>query len=135
MNDTGYDLSAFNLRPAQVFESKPPATSAINSPAKSPIIGTNSSSRGYDLSVFDLPEEIEIPQHTKDGKGATERIKIRDFGKHVRTRVGDALNYGSPESAVTALYWQIGCAKGAGLMDKPTLERFEKLGAEFAAPK
>jgi hypothetical protein len=133
----GYDLSRFKLPPAKEFDSPPPATSAVNSPAKSPMTGTdpNSSSRGYDLSVFDLPEKIEIPQRTKDGKEASEKIHIRDFGKHVRAQVEDALNYAAPESAVTALYWQIGCAKGAGLMDEATLERFEKLGAEFAASK
>ena len=118
-----YNLSKLQLPPA-----KEQRAQSGNSRAP------DSGSRGYDLSRLDLPERIEIPKHSTDGKEATETIYIRDLGKHVRAQVEDALRV-SPESAVTALHWQIGTAKGASLMDESTLEHFQKLGSEFAASK
>jgi hypothetical protein len=127
MSDEGYDLSAFNLPPGK----GQPASQSRNSVSSVPA----SSSGGYDLSVFNLPEEIEIPQRTKDGKEASARIHIRDFGKHVRKQVEDALNYGSPEAGVKALYWAIGTAQGASLMPAPVLKQFSELGSALAASK
>jgi len=132
-----YNLEVFNLPKTgpQSAAGKPaPAVKKTATPA--PPAGSNSGndSRGYDLSSFHLPETVEIPKHSTDGKEATETIYIRDLGKHVRAQVEDALRV-SPESAVTALHWQIGTAKGASLMDESTLEHFQKLGSEFAASK
>jgi len=122
-----YDLSKLNLPPAK----EQPAPQSGNSVSSAPA----SSSGGYDLSVFDLPEEIEIPQRTKDGKGATEKIHVRDFGKHVRAQVENAMTHGSPEEGVKALYWAIGTAQGASLMPAPVLKQFSELGLGFAASK
>jgi hypothetical protein len=33
------------------------------------------------------------------------------------------------------LHWQIGVAQGSKLMSGPTLERFQKLGTDFASSK
>jgi hypothetical protein len=124
---TGYNLSAFNLPPGK----GQPASQSGNSTSSAP----DSSPGGYDLSVFDLPEKIEIPQHTLDGRQATEKIYIRDLGKHIRARVQDALDRGKPGAAAAALHWQIGVAQGSKLMSGATLERFQKLGTDFAASK
>jgi hypothetical protein len=127
MSDTsGYDLSKLNLPPAKE-QPAPQPNSASSKPNPSP--------GGYDLSVFDLPEKIEVPQRTLDGRQATEKIYIRDFPKHIRVRVEDALDRGKPGEAAAALHWQIGVAKGAGLMPAPTLKQFEELGQEFTASK
>ena len=124
---TGYDLSAFNLPPGPAKAQAAPQRGNSSAPDSSP--------GGYDLSVFDLPEKIEIPQHTLDGRQATEKIYIRDFGKHIRARVQDALDRGKPGAAAAALHWQIGVAQGSKLMSGATLERFQKLGTDFAASK
>jgi hypothetical protein len=124
---TGYDLSAFNLPPGPAKAQAAPQRGNSSAPDSSP--------GGYDLSVFDLPEKIEIPQHTLDGRQATEKIYIRDLGKHIRARVQDALDRGKPGAAAAALHWQIGVAQGSKLMSGATLERFQKLGTDFAASK
>jgi len=124
---TGYDLSAFNLPPGPAKAQAAPQRGNSSAPDSSP--------GGYDLSVFDLPDKIEIPQRTLDGRQATEKIYIRDFGKHIRARVQDALDRGKPGAAAAALHWQIGVAQGSKLMSGPTLERFQKLGTDFAASK
>ncbi len=118
-----YDLSKLKLPPAK----GQPAPQSGNSNASS---APASSTTGYNLAVFDLPESVEIP---KDGE-ENETIEIRNFGRHVRARVEDALRV-SPESAVTALHWQIGTAKGASLMDDATMKRFEHLGSGFSQAK
>ena len=129
MTETGtrYDLSAFNLPPGPAKAQAAPQRGNSSAPDSSP--------GGYDLSVFDLPEKIEIPQHTLDGRQATEKIYIRDLGKHIRARVQDALDRGKPGAAAAALHWQIGVAQGSKLMSGATLERFQKLGTDFAASK
>jgi hypothetical protein len=124
---TGYDLSAFNLPPGPAKAQAAPQRGNSSAPDSSP--------GGYDLSVFDLPEKIEIPQRTLDGRQATEKIYIRDLGKHIRARVQDALDRGKPGAAAAALHWQIGVAQGSKLMSGATLERFQKLGTDFAASK
>jgi hypothetical protein len=118
---TGYDLGVFNLPPAK------------EQPA--PQKGNDSSAGGYDLSVFDLPEKIEIPMRTKDGKEASEVVHVRDFGKHVRKQVENALDGGKPGDAAAALHWQIGVAQGASLMPESTMKQFTELGQGFAASK
>jgi hypothetical protein len=118
---TGYDLGVFNLAPAK------------EQPA--PQKGNDSSAGGYDLSVFDLPEKIEIPMRTKDGKEASEVVHVRDFGKHVRKQVENALDGGKPGDAAAALHWQIGVAQGASLMPESTMKQFTELGQGFAASK
>jgi hypothetical protein len=123
----GYDLSVFKLPQGK----GQPAAQSRNSTSSAP----DSSPGGYDLSVFDLPEQIVIPQRTKDGKVASEKIHIRDFGKHVRAQVENAMTYGSPEEGVKALYWAIGTAQGASLMPAPALKQFSELGLGFAASK
>jgi len=129
MTETGtrYDLSAFNLPPGPAKAQAAPQRGNSSAPDSSP--------GGYDLSVFDLPEKIEIPQRTLDGRQATEKIYIRDLGKHIRARVQDALDRGKPGAAAAALHWQIGVAQGSKLMSGATLERFQKLGTDFAASK
>jgi hypothetical protein len=124
---TGYDLSAFKLPPGPAKAQAAPQRGNSSAPDSSP--------GGYDLSVFDLPEKIEIPQRTLDGRQATEKIYIRDLGKHIRARVQDALDRGKPGAAAAALHWQIGVAQGSKLMSGPTLERFQKLGTDFASSK
>jgi len=124
---TGYDLSAFNLPPGPAKAQAAPQRGNSSAPDSSP--------GGYDLSVFDLPEKIEIPQRTLDGRQATEKIYIRDFGKHIRARVQDALDRGKPGAAAAALHWQIGVAQGASLMPAQTMKQFEELGQGFAASK
>jgi hypothetical protein len=118
----GYDLKIFNL---------PPAGEASHSGGRT----SSAPASGYDLSVFDLPEKIEIPQRTLDGRQATEKIYIRDFGKHVRKQVEDAIDRGKPGAAAAALHWQIGVAQGASLMPESTMKQFEELGKGFAASK
>jgi hypothetical protein len=118
----GYDLSSFNLPPAQ------PASHSGARVSSAP-------ASGFNLAVFDLPEKIEIPQHTLDGRQATEKIYIRDLGKHIRARVQDALDRRGPGAAAAALHWQIGVAQGSKLMSGATLERFQKLGTDFAVAK
>jgi hypothetical protein len=129
MTETGtrYDLSAFNLPPGPAKAQAAPQRGNSSAPDSSP--------GGYDLSVFDLPEKIEIPQHTLDGRQATEKIYIRDLGKHIRARVQDALDRRGPGAAAAALHWQIGVAQGSKLMSGATLERFQKLGTDFAVAK
>ncbi|MGA2833684.1 MAG: hypothetical protein ABSE55_11500 [Terracidiphilus sp.] len=124
---TGYDLSAFNLPPGPAKAQAAPQRGNSSAPDSSP--------GGYDLSVFDLPEKIEIPQRTLDGRQATEKIYIRDFGKHVRKQVEDAIDRGKPGAAAAALHWQIGVAQGASLMPAQTMKQFEELGQGFAASK
>ena len=119
--EAGYDLGVFNLPPAK------------EQPA--PQKGNDSSAGGYDLSVFDLPEKIEIPMRTKDGKEASEVVHVRDFGKHVRKQVENALDGGKPGDAAAALHWQIGVAQGASLMPESTMKQFTELGQGFAASK
>jgi hypothetical protein len=127
MSDTPkYDFSKFNLPAANPAQPQS-GNSARSAPASSP--------GGYDLSVFDLPEVIEIPRRTADGKAASEKIHIRDFGKHVRGQVENALTHSSPEEGVKALYWAIGTAQGASLMPAPVLKQFSELGLGFAASK
>ncbi|MGA2250998.1 hypothetical protein [Terracidiphilus sp.] len=124
---SSYDLSKLNLPAAKEQRAPQSSNSNISSaPA--------SSSTGYDFSKLDLPEAIEIPQRTKDGKEATEKIHVRDFGKHVRAKVEDALS-SSPEEAAKSLFWSIGTAQGASLMPAPVLKQFEELGLGFAASK
>jgi hypothetical protein len=120
---TGYDLSAFKLPPGK-GQPASPGNSTSSAPAS-----------GYNLAVFDLPEKIEIPQRTLDGRQATEKIYIRDFGKHVRKQVEDAIDRGKPGAAAAALHWQIGVAQGASLMPAQTMKQFEELGQGFAASK
>jgi hypothetical protein len=120
--EAGYDLSKFNLPLAQ------PASHSGARVSSAP-------ASGYNLAVFDLPEKIEIPMRTKDGKEASEVVHVRDFGKHVRKQVENALDGGKPGDAAAALHWQIGVAQGSKLMSGPTLERFQKLGTDFAASK
>jgi len=128
MRDTPrYDLSKLKLPPPKEQSAPQSRNSGSSVPA--------SSSGGYDLSVFDLPEQIEIPQRTKDGKVASEKIHVRDFGKHVRAQVENAMTHGSPESGVKALYWAIGTAQGASLMPAPVLKQFSELGSALAASK
>lgn len=128
-----YNLEVFKLPatgPQSAAEKPAPAVKKTAPPD-----GSNpGTKRGYDLSVFDLPEQIEIPQRTRDGREATEKIHIRDFGKHVRAQVEDALS-SSPEEAAKSLFWSIGAAQGASLMPAPVLKEFEGLGLGFAASK
>jgi hypothetical protein len=84
--------------------------------------------------VFDLPEKIEIPVRSKDGKEASQKIHIRDFGKHVRKQVEASLNH-SPEEGVKAMYWAIGTAQGASLMPESTMKQFTELGKGLSAAK
>jgi hypothetical protein len=121
MSDT-YDLSAFNLPPAQ------PASQSGARVSSAP-------ASGYNLAVFDLPEKVEIPMRTKDGKEASEVVHVRDFGKHVRKQVENALDGGKPGDAAAALHWQIGVAQGASLMPESTMKQFTELGQGFAASK
>ena len=129
-----YNLEVFKLpatEPQSAAEKPAPAVKKTAPPD-----GSNpGTKRGYDLSVFDLPEQIEIPQHTKDGKEASEKIHVRDFGKHVRAQVENAMTHGSPEEAAKSLFWSIGTAQGASLMPAPVLKEFEGLGLGFAASK
>jgi hypothetical protein len=117
----GYDLGKFGLPPAQPASHSGGRTSAA--PAS-----------GYDLSVFDLPEQIVIPQRTKDGEEASQKIHVRDWGKHTRKQIEDSLNH-SPEEGVKAMYWAIGTAQGASLMPESTMKQFTELGKGFAASK
>jgi hypothetical protein len=117
----GYDLGKFGLPPAQPASHSGGRTSAA--PAS-----------GYDLSVFDLPEQIVIPQRTKDGKEASQKIHVRDWGKHTRKQIEDAMDH-SPEDGLSAMYFAIGTAKGASLMPAQTMKQFEELGQGFAASK
>jgi hypothetical protein len=148
---TGYDLSAFNLPPgpakAQAAPQRgngsappggydlkifnlPPAGEASQSGARV----SSAPASGFNLAVFDLPEKIELPQRTLDGKERTEKVHVRKFGSHVRARVEDAFRI-SPEEGVNTLHWYIGTAKGASLMDAPTIKRFEELGKGFSESK
>ena len=147
--EAGYDLSKFNLSPAkaQAAPQKGNDSSAggydlgkFNLPSAQPAShsGARVSSApasGYNLSVFDLPEKIEVPVRSKDGKEASEVVHVRDFGKHVRKQVENALDGGKPGDAAAALHWQIGVAQGASLMPAQTMKQFEELGQGFAASK
>jgi hypothetical protein len=145
MSDT-YDLSAFNLpRPAKGNSTSstppggydlkifnlPPAQPASHSGARV----SSAPASGYNLAVFDLPEKIEIPARSVDGRERTEKIHVRDFGKHVRKQVENALDGGKPGDAAAALHWQIGVAQGASLMPESTMKQFTELGQGFAASK
>ena len=146
--EAGYDLSKFNLSPAkaQAAPQKGNDSSAggydlgkFNLPSAQPAShsGARVSSApasGYNLSVFDLPEKIEVPVRSKDGKEASEVVHVRDFGKHVRKQVEDAMDH-SPEDGLRAMYFAIGTAKGASLMPAQTMKQFEELGQGFAASK
>jgi hypothetical protein len=152
MSTTGYDLSKFNLPLAKAQPGPAKGNSTSSAPAggydlrvfklppagEASHSGTRTSSApasGYNLAIFDLPEKIEIPARSVDGRERTEKIHIRDFGKHIRARVQDALDRGKPGDAAAALHWQIGVAQGSKLMSGPTLERFQKLGTDFGASK
>ena len=126
MSDEGYDLSAFNLPPGK----GQPASQSRNSVSSVPA----SSSGGYNLDVFNLPEKILIPVRSKNGQEASEVVHVRDFGKHVRKQVEDAMTH-SPEDGLNAMYFAIGTAKGSSLMPEPTMKQFEELGQGFAASK
>jgi hypothetical protein len=122
-----YNLSAFNLPPGPAKAQAAPQRGNSSAP--------DSSSGGYDLAVFGLPEKIEIPARSVDGRERTEVVHVRDFGKHVRAQVENALDRGKPGDAAAALHWQIGVAQGASLMPESTMKEFTELGKGFAASK
>ncbi|MDR3752856.1 MAG: hypothetical protein P4K93_09350 [Terracidiphilus sp.] len=120
--------------PQSTAAKEQPAPAAKKTATFAPLTGSNpgNDSRGYDFGVFDLPDRAEIPRGT-DGK-ETETIEIRNFGRHVRAQVENALNR-SPQEGFNALFRAIGTARGAELMSAPALKKFEELGHGFLSSK
>jgi hypothetical protein len=137
-----YDLSKFNLPAATKEQPAPQSTAAKQKPAPAakepptfaPLTGSNpgNDSRGYDLGSFKLPERVEIPKHGDEG--ATETIHLRDWGKHIRAGVEDALNR-SPQEGFNRLFHAIGSAEGLQIMSAPALKKFKELGDGFLSAK
>ena len=137
-----YDLSKFNLPAATKEQPAPQSTAAKQKPAPAakepptfaPLTGSNpgNDSRGYDLGSFKLPERVEIPKHGDEG--ATETIHLRDWGKHIRAGVEDALNR-SPQEGFNRLFHARGSAEGLQIMSAPALKKFKELGDGFLSAK
>lgn len=125
-----YDLSKLNLPPG--VDGVPSARIGKDTSPRTPGQRTDAPKTGYDLSKLNLPEVVELPR--MDLKEATEKIRVKDWGRHVRGQVEAALNRSDREGFNT-LFHAIGSAKGLGLLAGPALHRFEELGQGFLHSK
>ena len=81
--------------------------------------------------------EIELPS-LPGSPGATERLHVKDFGPHVAGKIEASmkqagyLRSGPQQTAPQVFAHYVACARGASLMDPPSLKRMESLGREFS---